>query len=102
MGRLSTSTATVITAPAVTEEEEEGAVGFSPVDRVPAAVVLAHKDVAAGGDAHDDLGEDLHHLAGVVDGRNASLADEPTGHNQVGDGVGRLEQGRENHRPSVN
>ena len=77
---------------------KEGPVGQDPVGVILTAKILAHEDVAAGGDAHDDLGENDHHLAGIVDGRNAILADEPPGDDQVRDGIGRLKQRRQQHR----
>ena len=80
---------------------ENGRVGLEAVLPVFRPEILAHEDVAAGGDAQDDLGEDLHDLAGVVDGGDAVLPDEPPGHDQVRDGIGRLEQRGEHHRPGI-
>ena len=82
-------------------EGKEGAVGLLPVGMVATSKILTHEDIAAGGDAHNNLGENHHHLPGVVDGGDAVLADKPPGHNQVRNGIGRLKQGGEHHRQSI-
>ena len=75
--------------------------GLPAVFPVAGAEILPHQDVAAHGQADGHLGQHIHDHAAIVDGGDAHVPNKMSGHDDVGDAVGGLEQAGGHQRQGI-